>query len=133
MSVQTARHLGISIDRPIEEVYGFLAEPRNFPKWAEGLGHGFEHIEGMTFMAQTPMGKMRVLFSEPNPYGVLDHAVIPESGAAMHNPMRAVANGSGSEVMFTLYRRPEMSDDDFAHDADWITSDLRRLKALLEG
>lgn len=133
MSVQTARHIGVSIDRPIEEVYGFLAEPRNFPKWAEGLGHGFEHVEGMTFMAQTPMGRMRVMFSEPNRYGVLDHAVIPESGAPMHNPMRAIANGNGTEVVFTLYKRPEMSDDDFVHDADWIIGDLRRLKALLEG
>lgn len=133
MSVQTARHIGMSIHRPIEEVYGFLAEPRNFPKWAEGLGHSFKHVEGMTWLAETPMGPMRILFSEPNPYGVLDHAVIPESGAAMHNPMRAVANGSGSEVVFTLFKRPEMSEDDFARDADWVTSDLKRLKALLEG
>lgn len=133
MSVQTARHIGISIDRPIEEVYGFLAEPRNFPKWAEGLGHGFRHVEGMTFLAETPMGPMRVMFSEPNSYGVLDHAVIPNSGAPMHNPMRAVANGGGSEVVFTLYKRPEMSEDEFVRDADWVMSDLRRLKALLEG
>jgi hypothetical protein len=50
----------------------------------------------------------------------------------MHNPMRAVANGSGSEVVFTLYRRPEMSEAEFARDADWVASDLARLKALLE-
>jgi uncharacterized protein YndB with AHSA1/START domain len=24
----------IEINRPVEEVYGFLAEPRNFPKWS---------------------------------------------------------------------------------------------------
>ncbi len=132
MPVQPARHISISIGRPIEQVYGFLAEPRNFPKWAEGLGHSFRHIEGMTWAAETPMGLMRILFSEPNPYGVLDHAVIPDHGEPMHNPMRVVANGNGSEVIFTLYKRPEMSDDDFARDSDWVASDLRRLKALLE-
>jgi hypothetical protein len=132
MPVQAARHISVSIERPIEEVYGFLAEPRNFPKWAEGLGHSFKHVEGMTWLAETPMGPMRILFSEPNRHGVLDHAVIPESGAAMHNPMRAVANGNGSEVVFTLFRRPDMSEDDFARDADWVMGDLRRLKALLE-
>lgn len=132
MPMQPARHIGISIDRPIEEVYGFLAEPRNFPKWAEGLGHDFRHVEGMTFLAQTPMGPMRVLFSEPNRYGILDHAVIPEAGAPMHNPMRAIVNGGGSEVVFTLYRRPGMNEDDFARDADWVARDLSRLKALLE-
>ncbi|WP_439497155.1 SRPBCC family protein [Bosea sp. (in: a-proteobacteria)] len=133
MPVQPVRHISVSIARPIEDVYGFLAEPQNFPKWAEGLGHGFKHIEGMTWSAQTPMGPMRILFSEPNRYGVLDHAVIPDKGEPMHNPMRAVANGDGSEVVFTLLRRPEMNDDEFARDADTISSDLRRLKALLEG
>lgn len=133
MPVHPARHIGIAIDRPIEEVYGFLAEPQNFPKWAEGLGHGFKHVEGMTWLVETPMGPMRVLFSEPNRHGVLDHALFPEKGEAMHNPMRVVANGSGSEVVFTLYRRADMSEDEFARDADWVMSDLRRLKGLLEG
>ncbi len=132
MPVQPTRHLSISIKRPIEEVYGFLAEPRNFPKWAEGLGKDFRHVEGMTFAAQTPMGPMRVMFSEPNRHGVLDHAVIPDRGEPMHNPLRAIANGDGSEVVFTLFRRTGMSDDEFARDADTISSDLRRLKALLE-
>jgi hypothetical protein len=132
MPVQPARHIGIAINRPIEEVYGFLAEPRNFQKWAEGLGGDFRHVEGMTFLVQTPIGPVRVMFSEPNRYGILDHVLIPETGAPIHNPMRALANGSGSEVVFTLYRRPGMSEDEFAHDADWVARDLARLKTLLE-
>ncbi len=133
MPVYPARHIGISIDLPVEEVYAFLADPLNFPKWAEGLGQGFKHLEGMTWLVETPMGLMRVMFSEPNRHGVLDHALIPASGEAIHNPMRIFANGSGSEVVFTLYRRDGMTEDDFARDADWVMSDLRRLKTLLEG
>jgi len=132
MSVSHARHIGIGIDRPADEVYAFLAEPLNFPKWAEGLGHGFSHVEGMTWVAETPMGRMRILFSEPNRYGVLDHAVIPDNGKAMHNPMRVMANGEGSEVVFTLFQR-DMSDDEMARDAGMVARDLAALKALLEG
>ena len=77
MPVLPTRHISIAIDRPIEEVYGFLADPMNFPTWAEGLGGEFHHVEGTTYHAQTPMGPMRVMFSEPNRYGVLDHVVIP--------------------------------------------------------
>jgi hypothetical protein len=132
MTVLPARHISIAITRPIEVVYGFLAEPMNFQKWAEGLGGEFSHVEGMTYRVKTPMGAMRVMFSEPNRYGVLDHAVVPDNGTPMHNPMRALANGSGSEVVFTLFRRPEMTDDDFARDAEWVAADLARLKALLE-
>jgi len=132
MSLSSARHIGIAIDRPADQVYGFMAEPLNFPKWAQGLGHSFTHVEGMTWAAQTPMGPMRILFSEPNRYGVLDHAVVPENGAAMHNPLRVLANGKGSEVVFTLFQR-DMSDDEMARDAGMVARDLSALKALLEG
>lgn len=126
-----ARHIGITIERPADEVYAFLASPLNFPKWAEGLGHSFSHIEGMTWSAQTPMGPMRILFSEPNRYGVVDHAVIPEHGPPMHNPLRVLANGRGAEVVFTLFQR-DMSDDEMARDAGMVGRDLAVLKALLE-
>lgn len=133
MSIQPTRHIGIAILRPVDEVYSFLAEPENFPKWASGLGRSFRHVEGMMWSVETPLGPMRVRFSERNAYGVLDHTLLPESGDAMHNPMRVVANGGGSEVVFSLFQRPGMSDADFARDADWVTRDLQALKALLEG
>ncbi|MBX6374836.1 MAG: SRPBCC family protein [Acetobacteraceae bacterium] len=133
MPIHAVRHLSTGISRPFAEVYAFLAEPENFPKWASGLGHSFRHLDGMEWLAETPMGPMRVRFSERNPYGVLDHTLLPEDGEPMHNPMRVVANGDGSEVVFTLFRRPGMSDADFARDADWVLRDLQALKALLEG
>ncbi len=132
MTVQPARHIGIGIDRLADEVYAFLADPANFPAWAEGLGQGFAHIEGMSWRVLTPMGPMRVLFSEPNRHGVLDHAVVPENGPAMHNPMRVVANGAGAEIVFTLFQRQGMSQDDFAQDAAMVARDLAALKVLLE-
>ncbi len=131
MSSSIARHVSITIQRPADEVHAFLAEPLNFPKWAEGLGHSFSHVEGMVWSAQTPMGPMRIAFSEPNPYGVLDHTVIPPEAPAMLNPMRVLANGSDSEVVFTLFQR-EMSDEEMARDAAAVTRDLATLKALLE-
>lgn len=132
MSSSNARHLGVTIRRPVDEVYGFLAEPLNFPAWAEGLGHSLCHVEGMVWSAQTPMGPMRIAFSERNAYGVVDHTLIPPDGPAMLNPMRVVANGEDSEVVFTLFQR-EMSDDELARDAAMVARDLAALKTLLEG
>ena len=125
-------HISIGIDRPLAEVYAFLAEPGNFPKWASGLGASFRHIAGTDWQVDTPEGPMIVRFSERNAFGVLDHTLLPEKGAAMPNPMRVFANGEGSEVVFSLLRRPGMSDADFERDAAWVTRDLQALKALLE-
>jgi uncharacterized protein YndB with AHSA1/START domain len=132
MPLQRVRHISVGIARPPDEVYAFLADPENFPKWASGLGHSFRHVGGMEWLAETPTGAMRVRFSERNRYGVLDHAVVPDNGEPMHNPMRVIANRDGSEVVFTLFQRPGMSDEEFGRDAEWVTRDLNALKALLE-
>jgi hypothetical protein len=46
--------------------------------------------------------------------------------------MRVIANGDGSEVVLTLIRLPDVTDEQFASDAEWVERDLRALKALLE-
>ena len=50
----------------------------------------------------------------------------------VYNPMRVFPNNDGSELVFTLYRRPEMSDQEFAEDAKAVEKDLAKLKTLLE-
>lgn len=132
MTLHSTQYVSIAIARPLDEVYAFLADPENFPQWASGLGKGFKHLSGMDWSVETPMGPMTVCFSERNAYGVLDHSLIPKEGAVMHNPMRVIANGDGSEVVFTLFRRLGMTDEDFARDAAWISKDLAKLKRLLE-
>jgi hypothetical protein len=58
--------------------------------------------------------------------------VIPEPSREIYIPMRVIANGTGSEVIFTLFRLPEMSEEKFAEDVEWATRDLNALKILLE-
>ena len=50
----------------------------------------------------------------------------------MHNPLRVMVNGAGCEVVFTLRRRPGMSEEDFDRDANAVARDLATLKALVE-
>jgi hypothetical protein len=70
------------------------------------------------------MGRVVVAFVERNEHGVLDHDVTLPSGETVYNPMRVIADGSSCEVVFTLRRRPETNDEDFARDAEAVTADL---------
>jgi hypothetical protein len=54
------------------------------------------------------------------------------SGEIIYNPMRVFQNENGSELVFTLYQRPGMSDQNFRHDEELVASDLQRLKSLIE-
>jgi hypothetical protein len=46
--------------------------------------------------------------------------------------MRVFPNNDGSELVFTLYLRPDVSDQEFAEDAKSVDKDLAKLKILLE-
>jgi hypothetical protein len=126
------RHISVSIDRPPADVYAFVSNPENLPKWATGLGGSIKNVQGV-WTANSPMGRISIRFAEKNRFGVLDHEVFLESGGAISNPMRVIANGEGSEMIFTLIRKADMSEEQFDKDARWVEKDLRILKDLLEG
>lgn len=47
-------------------------------------------------------------------------------------PMRVIPNGGGSELRFTVFRRPELTHEMFNEDAETVQSNLAALKKLLE-
>jgi hypothetical protein len=120
------------IDRRAADVYEFASDPANLPQWAPGLGTSVENVDGQWFV-ETGSGRVGLAFAERNTFGVLDHEVTLPSGEVIYNPMRVVPHGHGSEVVFSLRRLPDMSDEDFARDAGLVQADLTRLKHVLEG
>jgi quinol monooxygenase YgiN len=127
------QHLSVRIARPPAEVYEFASNPRTLPRWAAGLARSEVRMDGDEWIADAPFGTVRLRFASRNSLGVMDHDVTLESGVTIHNPMRVVPNGEGSEFVFTLIRRPGISDAQLAEDTLAVENDLRTLKNLLEG
>ncbi|MBI2519743.1 MAG: SRPBCC family protein [Bdellovibrio sp.] len=132
MKPSESKNIGISINCPQNKVYDYVSNPSNLPRWASGLGSSIDNVNG-EWVANSPMGKIKIKFAEKNRYGVVDHNVTLESGISFYNPMRVLRNNDGCEVVFTLYRQPDMDDDKFKEDAEWIKKDLEKLKEILEG
>ena len=126
-----SRNLSVSINRNAKDVYDFVSIPKNFPRWASGLGKSLRKADG-EWIAETAQGPAKVRFTERNEFGVLDHWVSLKPGVQIYIPMRVIANGNGSELIFTLFRLPDMSDEQFSADAEWVMRDLTSLKNLLE-
>jgi polyketide cyclase/dehydrase/lipid transport protein len=125
------RNISVSIHRAPQEVYDYASNGENLSRWATGLGQTARGDAG-DWIADGPLGRVKVRFAARNELGVLDHDVYLESGASVHNPMRIVPNGPGSTVTFTLLRLPGVSEEKFADDAKWVEQDLERLKNILE-
>jgi hypothetical protein len=88
--------------------------------------------DGCVDIADSGGGIARVEFTARNSFGVVDHTVIRPSGQRVYVPMRLIANGSGCELLFTLFRESDMSDARFGSDAGFVERDLNGLKRLLE-
>ncbi|SEQ76760.1 polyketide cyclase [Sphingobium sp. YR768] len=126
-----ARSIDIAIRAPLTQAYGFASQPENFPRWAAGLSSSL-HRQGDDWIAETPEGRAIVLFSPPNDVGILDHHVRLPGKPDIHIPLRMIANGEGTLVVFTLFGQPDMDDAAFDRDAELVAKDLHALKALLE-
>jgi uncharacterized protein YndB with AHSA1/START domain len=126
-----SRTISVAIARPPGEVYDFASVPENLPRWASGLGTAGAR-DGADWVSRMEVGTVRVRLVPRNTLGVLDHDVTLPDGTVVTNPMRVVPNGAGSEVSFTLFRRPEMTGEMFEADAATVRADLHTLKRLLE-
>lgn len=125
--------LSKSINRSTPDVYRFISNPANLPQWAPGLCLSIQKTDKEnTWLAQTTNGPVTIRFAEQNKFGVIDHHVTLGTGEEVYVPLRVIANNEGSEVIFTVFRLPGMTDEQFKEDVAAVQKDLDALKLLLE-
>ena len=126
-----SKTLNITINCAPKKVYEFVSNPEKMPEWAKAFCLAVTKQNGEWVM-KTPHGAAAIRFAPQNEYGILDHYVKVAPGVEVYVPMRVVPNEKGSEVIFTLFRMPQMTEEDFARDIEWVTRDLTSLKEVLE-
>ena len=129
--MMNSRTITCSINLPPLEVYRFTSNPENLPQWVRSFCLSVKKL-GDEWQMETPTGWVGIRFVPANEFGVLDHAVTLPDGQTVLNPMRVVANGEGSVMMFTLFQLPGMSNEQFAKDAEMVEADLLTLKSVLD-
>jgi hypothetical protein len=127
-----SRTIAMTIAAPAPEVYAFLAEPRNYPRWAPVVDDHFEELEPLAWRALLPFGERIIRFAPRNAFGVLDHSEQAPDGEPVLNPMRVVPWHESCHLTFSFFRRAAMNDVEFASALEWIEADLLALKSYLE-
>ena len=126
-----SRTLSVSIQCDAHTVYEFVANPKNLPRWAKTFCRSVTRSKG-AWIIDTPRGAMTIRLAKKNASGILDHYLSPSPGVEVFVPMRVVPNSQGSEVIFTLFQPPEMSDGQYANDIGLVQQDLSSLKQVME-
>ena len=125
--------ISLQIDYPYDDAYRFLADPLNYGTWAAVEQDSYRPLDNGDWEGVTAFGgKRHFRFTSPNPHGVLDHAVFVPGEPLLWTPMRVTPNEEGTELSFTFYQRPGMSEAEFLSAIEWITTDFLTLKSLLE-
>jgi len=126
-----AHTLSVSIARSPGEVYAFISDAMNLPRWATAFCLAVRPA-GDHHVITTPAGEMTVQFAAPNDFGVADHIVRPAPDVEVRVPLRVIPNETGSEVLFTLFQTPDISARRLAEDRGMVERDLATLKRVLE-
>ena len=127
-----SKTLTSSINCNHKKVYEFVSNLENMSKWAKTFCRSIKESDDK-WVIETPQGPMGIRIAPKNDFGILDRTVIPAPGMEVFVQMRVVPNGSGSEVIFTLFQQPNMSDENFARDQGMVEQDLATLKSVMEG
>ena len=124
--------LSVTIEADPSAVYDLVSHPEHLPRWATTFVRGIRQA-GDQWVLDTPYGPHTLRLAPRNAFGVLDHYVGPPDRPEVYVPMRVVPNGGGSEVFFTLFRQPGMTDAQYAADRALVRQDLDSLKRVMEG
>jgi len=127
----STKNLSIAVNKSSDDVYNYVSNPENFPKWlafAESISKKADHI----WFAKTNLGMIEIEMTPKNEFGIVDHKVKLPDGNVIHNALRVIKNGASSEVVFTLFRDPNKTKEEFENDAQLVEADLKTLKRILE-
>ena len=78
-----------------------------------------------------PHGKSQLKFNEDKSKGILDHQYIDED-SSWNVPMRVISNGDFSEVVITLNKPDEITDEQFDQRVTEISEMFNSMKKILE-
>ena len=123
----------IEIEGVYDQVFDFIADPRNLPKWA----HAFERVEGKNARLRTPNGvaDISLIVDGSARYGTVDWQMIFADGTVA-TAMSRLTRAPGARLVYTfvLYAPPvpmELIEGALTEQVKTLESELSRLKELL--
>lgn len=129
--IARSRTKAVSIDRPVAEVFDFLADPANWSKWAVVNIKSIEPTEDPDWWAMsTRVGPARLRLRADAEFGILDHDYLDDTATWRVRPRRR--HGDGAEFLITFYQPPGFSDQFFDEQIALVDTELSTLKSLLE-
>jgi uncharacterized protein YndB with AHSA1/START domain len=124
----------VTIDAPATDVFAFLADPENLPRWAVGFCRAIRRDteEAGRWIVTTAQGDLPIRYVTDNERGTVDFYLSPAPGLEAAAFSRVVPNGDGAEYVFTQLQAPGMTDEVFERQVHALTEELQVLRGLIQ-
>ena len=123
----------VSIAAPPAEVFAFVADPENLPRWAVGFCRAIRRDSDASdkWIATTGSGAIPLRYSANAVRGVIDFYFEPSPNVEVAAFSRVLPNAAGAEYVFTQFQVTGMSDDVFEGQVRTLIEELEVLRALI--
>lgn len=123
----------ITIEADAKEVFAFVADPENLPRWAVGFCRAIRPDPGTPdrWIVTTVQGEVAVRYVTDAALGAIDFYLCPTPGMELPAFSRVVPNGDGAEYVFTQFQASEMPDDVFEGQVRALVEELQVLRGLI--
>jgi hypothetical protein len=123
--VSRSRTISITVKKKIGDAFDAILQipPKLMPD-AKMNDDGWWFFTG-------PHGKSQLKFNENKSLGILDHQFIDEE-SSWNVPMKVVSSGDFSEVVITLNKPDELTDDQFDQRVSEIGEMVVTMKNIIE-
>jgi hypothetical protein len=124
----------VAIDAPSDQVFAFVAEPSNLPRWAQA----FTRADGRMARLETPEGAVEIgLRTDASPdAGTIDWTMTFPDGAVANAYSRVTPDGAARSIYaFVLMPPPvplEALEGAFETQRKTLAEELVRLKSVVE-
>lgn len=122
----------VAINRNPREVFAFLANGENWPKFAIHNIYSIQPGPKGDWIIETPRGSGRLRLKAVAAFGIIDHEFIDAQEGRWEVPARVVAAANGAVFMMTLTKPEPMPESDFYTGMRLLDEEMETLKHLLE-
>jgi hypothetical protein len=112
------------------EVFAFLADPENLPRWAVGFCRAIRHDPERGWIVETSTGEVPIRYVAHLECGTLDFYMQVGPGVEIGAYSRVIPNGDAAVYVFTQLQAPGMPDSLFESQVVALAEELRVLQGI---